>query len=305
MTDTSSSVAKATHIERPKAASPIRAGSAILQRLRSNWLAIGATGVLVLFALFALLAGVVAPYGPYEIHMEARLLAPCAQYPLGTDNLGRDILSRIMHGTRGILGTSVSAALIGVVMGSTVGLVTGYIGGWFDEIVMRLSDALLSLPAILLAMLLLATLGASRMSIMLGIAIVYTPIVARVVRSAVLGVKNMEYVRAARLRGESTLYIVFREVLPNVWGPIIVEASVRISYAILLTSSFGFLGLGVQEPDPDWGLMVSRARDYIQVAPWMALAPVLAISLLVVSVSIVSDSLQGRVMRTRYKAIQK
>ena len=184
--------------------------------------------------------------------------------------------------------------VLGVIWGTIVGLVSGYAGGWVDEIVMRLVDAMLALPSILLALLLLARLGASRLSIVLGIGIVYTPTVARVVRSAVLAVKNAEFVHAARLRGEPTLYILFREILPNIWSPIVVEASIRMSYAILLTASFGFLGLGVQEPEPDWGLMVSRARDYIQVAPWMAIVPVVAISLLVISLSLVADSLRER-----------
>ena len=263
-----------------------------LRFLWSNWLTTAAFLILVIFVLFAMFADVIAPFPPDEVHVTVRTQPPSAGYWFGTDNLGRDILSRIIHGTRGILSTSVAAALLGVFLGTIVGLATGYIGGWIDEIIMRLVDALLALPAILLALLLLATLGSSRISIVLGIGIVYTPLVARVVRSAVLAVKDMEFVRAARLRGESTVYILFREILPNIWSPIVVEASVRVSYSILLTASFGFLGLGVQEPDPDWGLMVSRARDYIQTAPWMAIAPVVAISVLVVSVSLVADSLR-------------
>ncbi len=265
---------------------------ASLSFLRRNWLVTVALGVIVMFVCFAILADVIAPFPPTQIYLDACTQPPSPTYWLGTDGLGRDILSRVIYGTRGILMTSVSAALLGVVLGTVVGLFSGYIGGWVDEIIMRVADAWLSLPSMLLALLLLATLGGSRLSVVLGVGIVYIPEVARVVRSAVLAVKNMEFVQAARLRGESTRYIVFRELLPNIWSPIVVEASIRISYAILLTASFGFLGLGVQEPDPDWGLMVSRARAYIQIAPWMTLAPVTAISLLVVSVSIVADALQ-------------
>ncbi|NLF01359.1 MAG: ABC transporter permease [Anaerolineales bacterium] len=259
-----------------------------------NTLTIAALLVVAVFVLFALLAEYIAPYPPDRIHMTARMQPPSSQYWLGTDNMGRDLLSRVIYGTRGVLITSVVAAFLGVIWGTIVGLVSGYAGGWVDEIVMRLVDAMLALPSILLALLLLARLGASRLSIVLGIGIVYTPTVARVVRSAVLAVKNAEFVHAARLRGEPTLYILFREILPNIWSPIVVEASIRMSYAILLTASFGFLGLGVQEPEPDWGLMVSRARDYIQVAPWMAIVPVVAISLLVISLSLVADSLRER-----------
>ncbi len=274
-----------------------RAGALAQWRARmrfvwSNWLTLASFIVLVLFFLFAIFADAIAPFPPDEIHLSARTQPPAMPYWFGTDNLGRDILSRVIHGTRGILTTSVSAALLGVALGTFVGLISGYIGGWIDEIIMRVADAWLSLPTILLALLLLAVLGASRISVMLGVGIVYTPVVARVVRSAVLAVKQMEFVKLARLRGEPMFYIVYREILPNIWSPIVVEASVRISYAILLTASFGFLGLGVQEPDPDWGLMVSRARAYIRIAPWMALFPTMAISLLVISMNVIADSLQ-------------
>jgi len=263
-----------------------------------NWLTIVALLIVVMFLAFALLPDYIAPYAPDQVNVTARMQPPSAQFWLGTDNLGRDLLSRVIHGTRGVLFTSVVAALLGVFGGTVVGLVSGYVGGWLDEIIMRLVDALLALPSILLALLLLVRLGASRLSIVLGIGIVYTPTVARVVRSAVLAVKNTEFIHAARLRGESTLYVLTREILPNIWSPIVVEASVRTSYAILLTASFGFLGMGVQEPEPDWGLMVSRARDYIQFAPWMAIAPVVAISLLVISLSILADSLRERISST-------
>jgi len=265
-----------------------------LRFLWSNWSVTASVGMLAVFVCFAALADVIAPFPPTKIHLDAPTQPPSGQYWLGTDNLGRDILSRVIHGTRGILTTSVVAALLGVALGTIVGLISGYAGGWVDEIIMRVADAWLSLPSMLLALLLLATLGRSRVSVLLGVGIVYIPEIARVIRSAVLAVKELEFVQAARLRGESTAYILFREILPNIWSPIVVEISIRISYAVLLTASFGFLGLGVQEPDPDWGLMVSRARAYIQVAPWMALAPVIAISLLVVSVSIVADALESQ-----------
>ncbi len=254
--------------------------------------------IVSIFVVFALIPHYLAPHPPNRLDVASRLQGPSAQYWLGTDNLGRDLLSRVIHGTRGVLVTSGTAALLGVIWGSLVGLISGYIGGWMDEVIMRVVDALLSLPSILLALLLLARLGPSRVSIVLGIAIVYTPGVARVVRSAVLAIKNSEFIYAARLRGESTLYVLLQEILPNIWSPIVVEASVRTSYAILLTASFGFLGLGVQEPEPDWGLMVSRARDYIQVSPWMALVPVIAISLLVVSLSVAADGLRERIAGT-------
>lgn len=271
---------------------PVRVPWRRLRFLWSSRLVTASVVILALFAAFGLLADVIAPFSPTEIHLLEVTQPPSAKYWLGTDDLGRDILSRIIYGTRGILITSVSAALLGVALGSVVGLFSGYVGGWTDEIIMRIADALLSLPSILLALLLLATLGGSRLSVVLGVGIVYIPEVARVVRSAVLAIKDMEFVKAARLRGESTGYIIFQEILPNILSPIVVEISVRISYAVLLTASFGFLGFGVQEPAPDWGLMVSRARAHIVTTPWMILAPVTAISMLVVAVSLVADSLQ-------------
>jgi len=264
---------------------------------RSNPLTMAASLILAMFLLFAIFAETIAPYPSTEVHVAARTQPPSREYWLGTDNLGRDILSRLIYGTRGTLSTSVAAALLGVTLGTLVGLTSGYAGGWTDEVIMRTVDAMLALPSILLALLLLATLGSSRLSIVLGVGIVYTPIVTRVVRSDVLAVKNTEFIQAARLRGEKTAYILFREILPNIWSPIIVEASIRISYAIILTASFGFLGLGIQEPAPDWGLMVSRGRGYIHTAPWMALAPAAAISLLVVSMGVVADTLQQHLGR--------
>ena len=261
----------------------------------ANRLATAALMLLLMFLAFALFADLIAPFPPDENHFATRTQPPSAAFWFGTDQLGRDIFSRVVHGTRGILATSVAAAVLGVAVGAVVGLISGYAGRWLDEAIMRVVDGLLSLPVLLLALLLLATLGPSRLSVVVAIAIVYIPLVARVVRSAVLAIKDLDFVRAARLRGEPTTYVLFGELLPNIWGPIIVEGSVRVSYAILLASSFGFLGLGVQEPDPDWGLMVSRARDFLPIAPWMAIFPVLAISLLVVSVNLFADALRARV----------
>lgn len=269
--------------------------------LRTTRQGIGAIGtisaiVLVLLVLVAVFAGFIAPYAYDDIDVLARLEAPSSAHWFGTDNLGRDLFSRVIYGTQGILTTAVSAALLGVILGACIGMVSGYIGGWFDDIVMRMVDAFLTIPAILFALLLLVTMGSSRWSVILGIGIVYTPVVARVVRSAVLAIKGREFVSAARLRGEKMGYILFQEILPNILGPIVVEASVRISYAVLLTASFGFLGLGVQEPQPDWGLMVSRGREYMQIAPWMVLIPVAAISILVISISLFADALQGYIV---------
>src|SRR5579883_2188998 len=174
---------------------------------------------------------------------------------------------------------------------SSVGTFAGYRGGRTDEILMRTMDALMSFPSLLLAMLILTMVGPATGNIIIGIAAVFTPRVARVVRSVVLGLRSLAYVEAARLRGDSSLAIMVREILPNALGPIIVEGAMRMSYAIVLGASLGFLGLGVQPPEADWGLMISEARDFILIAPWMVLFPAAAISLLVIAANLFADGL--------------
>jgi peptide/nickel transport system permease protein len=171
-------------------------------------------------------------------------------------------------------------------------LISGYRGGWFDELLMRFFDSLLSMPALLLSLLLLGTIGPSRNSVLLVILIVYTPIVARVVRSVVLSVKTRGFVEAAHLRGESLAYILFSEILPSVLPALAVEAALRFSYAIFLVASLGFLGVGVQPPNPDWGLMVKEARDYVSQLPWAMYFPAGAIALVVIGVNLMADGIK-------------
>ena len=179
-----------------------------------------------------------------------------------------------------------------MISGTTIGLFSGYAGGWVDEIIMRFFDSLLAIPALLLALLLLGTIGPSRNSVLLVILIVYTPIVARVVRSVVLGVKNLGFVEAARTQGERLPSILFREILPSVLPALAVEGALRFSYAIFLVASLGFLGVGVQPPSPDWGLMVSEARQNVQQTPWALYFPAGAIALLVIGVNLLADGLR-------------
>jgi peptide/nickel transport system permease protein len=253
----------------------------------------GAVGcALVLLHLALAVAGpALAPYSATEFHMEHRLAPPSAQYLLGTDQFGRDIFSRVLVGAPGIMILATSATALGLALGTAVGLAAGYFGGFVDEVLMRLMDALMSFPSLLLALLILTMVGPATSNVVIGIGFVFMPRVARVVRSAVLSQRTLEYVQAARVRGESALYIMTREILPNIRGPIVVEAAIRVSYAILLGASLGFLGLGVQPPTPDWGLMVSEARNFLLVAPWVALAPAAAIATLVVGVNLVADGI--------------
>ena len=203
--------------------------------------------------------------------------------------------NNIIIGSRNILILATSATALGMILGITVGLIAGYYGGLLDEALMRLTDVMMSFPSLLLALLILSTLGSSLINVIIGIAIVFTPRVARVVRSVVLGIRTQEFVDAARVRGESDFYIMVREILPNASNPIIVESSIRISYAILLGAALGFLGLGVQPPAPDWGLQVSEGRRFILAAPWVVIFPSLAIASLVVGVNLLADGL-GRMM---------
>ena len=233
-----------------------------------------------------------APFEATELHLDNQLEAPSARFLLGTDEFGRDILSRVMTGARSIILVSVAGAALGISLGTIVGMSSGFRGGRVDEIVMRVMDGLMSFPSLLIALLVLTSLGSSQINIVGTIGIVFTPTVSRVMRSITLSLKTQEFVLSARLRGEPTAYIIFREILPNTIPVLAVEASVRLSYAILLASSLGFLGLGVQPPSPDWGLMISESRRFITVAPWVALTPAVAVASLVVGVNLFTDGLR-------------
>lgn len=254
------------------------------------------TTIFLLFVIIALVAPLLAPYGLNEqIYSDARQ-APSAAHWFGTDHLGRDVFSRVLLGAGDIFTLAGLGTLMAVVSGTTFGLLSGYWGHLFDEILMRLFDGLLAIPALLLALLLLGTMGPSKNSVLLVIVIVYTPIVARVVRSVVLSVKNKGFVEAARLQGESLGRILFREILPSVMPTLAVESALRFSYAIFLVASLGFLGVGVQPPNPNWGLMVNEARPHVSQLPWALYFPAAAIAIVVIGVNLMADGIK-RVLR--------
>ena len=197
-----------------------------------------------------------------------------------------------MCGATSIIWLSVAGCALGITLGTVIGMSSGYIGGRVDEVVMRIVDGMYAFPTLLLALLVLTTLGSSNTNIILTIGVVFTPGPARVMRSATLSLKTMEFVQSARLRGESTPYIIFREILPNVLPVLGVEASVRLSYAILSVASLGFLGLGIQPPSPDWGLMISQSRRFLVIAPWIALAPMGAVASLILGVNLLADGIR-------------
>ena len=229
---------------------------------------------------------------PQAVDPGATLASPSGDHWFGTDNLGRDVFARVIAGAAPVLTVAPLATLLGLFGGITVGLVTGYYRGWIDDVFSRVVDALLAFPLIIMAVLVLASLGRSPRNVILVIGIIFTPLIARTVRSAVLVEREREYVAAARLRGERGPRIMTVEILPNITGPILVEGTIRLGYAIFAATTLAFLGLGIQDPSPDWGLAIANGRAYLQVAWWMVLFPATALATLVVGVNLVADGLR-------------
>jgi len=244
------------------------------------------------FVVLAVFGPWIAPYSITEQVPSLRLQAPSLTHPFGTDPFGRDVFSRVIVGTRSVVAISGLGTLFAVCVGAPLGMLSGYRGGLLDEIIMRTLDVFLAIPALLLALVLLSTLGPSSRNLLIVLTILYAPMIARIVRSMTLDLKNKEFVEAARVRGDHTSYILFREILPGSVAPLLVEASMRFSYAIFLVASLGFLGLGVQPPSPDWGLLISEARDFFTLAPWTLLFPAAAIGVLVVSANLMTDGIR-------------
>jgi peptide/nickel transport system permease protein len=250
--------------------------------------------IVVTIVLLGLLAPWIAPHPWDTISMRTRFLPPSATYWLGTDEYGRDVLSRLLMGTRLSLAMGVSATLVSLAFGVPIGLAAGYFRGRIDEVLMRSADVLMAIPPIMLGLLVLAVTPPSLWKTAVAVGFVYIPPIARVTRSVTLALANEDFIQAARARAESASYILFREILPNAWPPLIVEASLRVTYAILLGSALSFLGLGAQPPSSDWGLMISEARSFIDRAPWIALAPGFAMCLLVIGINLVGDGARER-----------
>jgi len=249
--------------------------------------------VLIGWIITAVLGERITPYDPYNA-FAAGHLPPSVEHLMGTDRLGRDVLSRVMVGSRDVLIVAPLAALLGVVAGTLLGLIMGFYHGVVDDLLSRLVEAFLALPVILVALLTLVVLGSSPIVVILVVGILFTPIVARTVRSAVLSERQLDYVTAAKLRGESGPFILSREIFPNVLGPTVVELTVRFGYAIFTVATLSFLGVGIQPPSPDWGLSVSQEyNNMISGVWWPTLFPALAIASTVVAVNLIADSLQS------------
>ncbi|HET8756493.1 MAG TPA: ABC transporter permease [Solirubrobacteraceae bacterium] len=257
-----------------------------------NRLALGALVVLALLVVVAALGPVLAPYGANEIDIGNRLSGPSGAHPFGTDELGRDVFSRVLLGARVSLEVGFVAVGIALVAGVLGGLLAGFYGQLVDDAIMRFMDVLFAFPAILMAIAVLAILGPGTTNAMVAIGIVYTPIFARVTRASVLSVREEVYVRAARASGASDLRLMRLHVLPNVMAPIIVQTSVSLAFAILSEAALSFIGLGTQPPDPSWGRMLSDGRGFLEDAWWMALFPGLAIFATVLSFNVLGDALR-------------
>ena len=247
--------------------------------------------IVVFWVLMAIVGPLLMPYS-YEEMVGTPWSPPSAEHWLGTDRLGRDLFVRVAVGARLMLILPGVGILVGVLAGSTVGLVTGYFGGVVDDVVMRLMDILMAFPMLMLYLLVIFAIGPSAINVIWAIAIGATPGVARLVRSLTLDIRNREFVAAAQMRGESSWYIMFREIFPNLSGPIIVDACIRVAYAMFATGSLGFLGLGVPPPMPDWGNMIAEGRAWVFKVPWAPIFPIVAISSLVIALNILADGLR-------------
>ena len=264
-----------------------------LRRLSHHRLAMVGLALVLAQVSMAVLAPVLAPYGPSTIDYRAMLHGPIAAHLLGTDDLGRDIVSRLFYGARVSISVSVGAVFAAIAAGVPLGLLTGYIGGWLDEGLMRVLDSIMALPALVLALTIATVLGHGLFNGTIAIAVVLVPIFTRIVRGQVLSVKHNDYVQAAHAVGVPMHLILLRHILPNVINPVIVQGSLAIGFAIIIESSLSFIGLGAQPPTPTWGSMVQIGFQYLETAPWFALAPATMIFLAVLGFNMLGDGLRA------------
>jgi peptide/nickel transport system permease protein len=262
------------------------------RRLRRNRAAIAGAGIVVIFVALAVLAPVLVPYNPIQGNLNDRLQSFSGTHWLGTDELGRDLLSRIIFGARISLQIQIVAVILSLVIGVTLGAVGAYLGGQVDNLVMRAMDVLLAFPSIFLALAIIAALGTGLFNLMLAAGISSVPQFARIVRASILSLKEREFVEAALALGSGSNRIMFRHLLPNCLAPIIVQSTLRMATVLLTASGLSFLGLGVQPPTPEWGAMLSNARSYLIVAPHVATIPGLAIMVVVVGFNLFGDGLR-------------
>jgi peptide/nickel transport system permease protein len=285
------------------AAAPTRSEAMTARRerirllLRSPSFVVGAV-VILFWVVCAILGSRITPYHPIFDQTSDLSQAPSSEHFFGTDRLGRDVFSRVLAGSRDILLVAPLATLLSTILGAALGLVTGYLRGIADDVISRIFDAVLALPVIVIAVTVVAAIGSrSTWAVTVVIAIVFAPIIARTVRAAVIGEAQLDYVEAAWLRGERAPYVMFAEVLPNVMPPILVEATIRLGYAIFAVATLTFIGFGLQPPSADWAVQIADNYPYMDPQWWTVLFPAMAIASLVVAVNLVSDSAQQALER--------
>jgi peptide/nickel transport system permease protein len=276
----------------PRYADPGNRRWLFVRRALSARLAAAGAAVVCIIALAAVFAPLLAPYDPLKQDLSSALAPPAGAHLLGTDNNGRDVLARVIWGTRVSLVAGLVSVAIATLAGCAIGLAAGYWRGQIDGVLMRLIDAVLSFPALVLALALGAVLGAGLIGVLIALGVVYTPAFARLMRGQVLTIRTREYVQAARVIGAPDWRIMQRHVLPNALTPIVVQASLSIGFAILAEASLSFLGLGIQPPDPSWGSMINAGRGYLQQAPWLVFGPGAALFVTVLALNFVGDAIR-------------
>jgi peptide/nickel transport system permease protein len=264
----------------------------VLRRVLRVRLAPLSLGIVLIAIFLAIFAGVIAPYSPTKAVLGDVLLSPSRTHLMGTDDLGRDVLSRIIYGTRASLSAGVVSTSIGLAVGAVLGLLSGFFRGAVDTIIMRVMDALLAFPGLILALAITAALGPSLINAMIAIGVVSVPRFARLARGQVLTLHDADYVVAARSAGAGNMRLLIRHIGPNMLTPIIIQASLSVAFAILTEASLSFLGLGVQPPTPSWGFMLNQGRDYIGQAPWLAIFPGITIFLVVMAFNLLGDAVR-------------
>jgi peptide/nickel transport system permease protein len=270
----------------------VRGWHSILRPALRNRLVLFGAAIIALMVVLAGLANVVAPHDPTEMKVMDALKGPSGSHLFGTDRFGRDVLSRTIHGTRIALGVALSSIGIAVLIGSVLGLIGGFVGGWSDMLIGRVMDIFFSFPTLVLAIAIAAMMGPGLNNAVLAIAVVYVPLFSRVARGPVIAERAKEHVAAAIALGGGSVRIIFRHILPNVLAPLIVQASVSLAFAILIEASLSYVGLGTQPPDPSWGTMLNEGRTYLETAPWMSIFPGLAIMLAVLGFNLLGDGLR-------------
>lgn len=263
-----------------------------LPRALRNMMVVFGGAIVLLMVLAAILAPALAPHSPYQQFTTDQLVAPNEVYPLGTDELGRDVFSRLLFGARISIQVAAISVSISLLIGGTLGLLAAYRGGAWDMVIMRFADIIFAFPSLLLAIAVLAVLGPSLANVMVAIGIIFIPIFIRVTRAAGMVIMQEQYIEASKSSGAGSARIMFRHVLPNAMAPLLIQISLAISYAILTEASLSFLGLGAQPPEPSWGSMLSTGRGFMMFAPWTAFAPGMAIFLAVLGFNILGDGLR-------------